>query len=375
MKTDHDKVKANQALGSIQGLRALAASLVVFYHAQMLAQTYSQRFGIGAPLVNSTPGLREFGAVGVDIFFVISGFIMTYVCWNQFEGGWGAVKRFFKKRFFRIVPLYWFYTSILVGLLIFLPHLFQRSQFDLARVVNSYFLIPSWTPPGTPVQVGTHVLEVGWTLTYEFYFYLCVAISLFFSRKAFPWIVLGIFVLGVSLRPTISEWHPIFRVMSSELLFEFIAGVWIGIAYRKRFRIARSWILVSIVSSLLLYGYWILVPDAHDIRSVYWGLPSALFVLGVLYFFDPPGGPSRSVPAWMLFLGDSSYTLYLSHYLFIPAFGKIWMASGVGGFFSLDGMVVSVFFTAILLGCFLYRMIEVPLLQRTLSWSQENERT
>jgi len=160
-------------LYSIQALRAIAASLVVVLH------TYA--YLEARDLISSTPDLVESGRAGVDIFFVISGFIMTYISGDSF-GKPSASKDFLIKRIIRIVPIYWFYTLIMAALLLLVPHLFSDGKsFDLTHAITSFLFIPWENNSGFLKPV----LQVGWTLNFEMYFYLIVTLLLFFGKTFF----------------------------------------------------------------------------------------------------------------------------------------------------------------------------------------------
>ena len=113
----------------IQALRATAAIGVISYHINYIMinrLSYS----------NQNEGI---GMVGVDLFFVISGFIMVYTCYKQFKKPKSSVI-FLMKRLARIIPIYWIYNSLLVILLFFIPSLFSNLKFNLNSVISSYFL-------------------------------------------------------------------------------------------------------------------------------------------------------------------------------------------------------------------------------------------
>ena len=156
----------HERLASIQILRAAAAMGVVFAH---LTESYRAVF-------NAKDAVWDFyyGNFGVDLFFVISGFVMVYASEALF-GQPGASRKFVIRRLIRIVPLYWIATSYaLWGLLnvtgLNLPAATWKSIF------GSYFFLPFPFPTGGPLLI------VGWTLNYEMFFYLIFAIAVFFDR-------------------------------------------------------------------------------------------------------------------------------------------------------------------------------------------------
>jgi exopolysaccharide production protein ExoZ len=150
------------SLNGIQVLRATAALLVVLHH------TLQASGGEIAP-PKSPYWFTTFGAAGVDIFFVISGFIMFYV---SFPTGRPSVTpaSFLLKRITRIYPFYWFSMALAFGL--WSKGLFNPSQIDADILIRSFFLIPS----------NGFIVDVAWTLVYEMYFYVIFAATLTFCR-------------------------------------------------------------------------------------------------------------------------------------------------------------------------------------------------
>jgi len=134
----------------IDGLRAIAVLAVLIYHAQF--NFSGQLFFNG-------------GFIGVDIFFVISGFVM--VISPRFlvtsEDGW---KIFLKKRILRIVPLYWAATTFKLVVILFISSLVLHAKLDWLVIFKSYFFLPSHNLDGEIKPF----LGVGWTLVFEMFF-------------------------------------------------------------------------------------------------------------------------------------------------------------------------------------------------------------
>jgi exopolysaccharide production protein ExoZ len=152
-------------LGTIQHLRAVAALGVVFYHAS------SQVTGGHSDYV-------RMGAAGVDLFFIISGFIMwvTAIARDEPPG------RFALKRLIRIVPLYWLITTAVLLLVLAKPDLMRSASLNLTHIASSYGFI-AWPHPRSAHRFWPLVIP-GWTLNYEMLFYAIVAIALFLPRRA-----------------------------------------------------------------------------------------------------------------------------------------------------------------------------------------------
>lgn len=159
---------------NIQALRSVAVLLVVVFHFAGIEQIYGQ-----GP--NLFPRFTDIGASGVDIFFVISGFIMSTITRGQFENFKNAFTFLFH-RITRIYPLYWFYTIVfLVSLLI--SDVIQRKT----SVKFPYDYLPAFLllPQNAP-----NILAVSWTLIYEIYFYFVMAVLLFFPERFFIKLIL-----------------------------------------------------------------------------------------------------------------------------------------------------------------------------------------
>src|SRR6185437_14170487 len=144
---DERRIFASKGLDNIQALRAIAALLVVFVH-------------LAVPV--AALGVAPFGAGGVDLFFVISGFIMVYTTVGRPISG----AEFLGRRIVRIVPLYWLLTLAVFGIALIAPTLLQFTTASWGQLLKSLFFIPFAKANGD-VQP---VLFLGWTLNYEMFF-------------------------------------------------------------------------------------------------------------------------------------------------------------------------------------------------------------
>lgn len=329
---------------SIQMLRALAASLVVIAHAQVHLEVRKH-----IPELNS---LLDLGRVGVDLFFIISGFIMVYVAGNEFTKP-GAPGDFFIRRFIRVVPTYWIYTSVLAVLMIALPQLFSDGkEFELPHYFASLLFIP-WES-----NIGhlKPLLPVGWTLNYEMYFYLLFALLLFLPRKYFlagmSVSLAGGILAGIFFKPL----PPLFSVATSPLMIEFLIGCGIGLLFTGKTHLPRaiSYTLFAIGVVWLLLAAGDFIP--HTIRAISWGLPSAMIVTGIL-FLEKSG--AISINKLLVAIGGSSYSLYLTHIFTINALGKIWV-SVFHGYYGL--FIVACVIASVIVGHIAYLVIEKPVI-------------
>ncbi|TCJ32808.1 acyltransferase [Parafrankia sp. BMG5.11] len=279
---------------SIQMLRAIAAFLVVLFH----SHTALSEAGAGT-LFDEEQYLFGFGAVGVHIFFVISGFIMVVA--SRFEPEF-SVSQFMRRRLLRIYPVYWICAALYLAF-----HSFVGDPYNLsaAQIAGALLLWPG---------VSSSIIGPAWTLVYEMFFYICFALTMWLGLSRGFFVLSGAFIclpiLGLVFRPESSAMH----VVTNSLLLEFIAGVGIGWLFKRNYLPqwgGELWVGLAIILFLggAAYGYKTL-PSALS-----WGLPSALLILGVVCL-EVKAGAGRVVRIISL-LGDSSYSLYLLHILLI----------------------------------------------------------
>ncbi len=345
--------KPTEFLPLVQALRGFAALCVVMTH--ILLET-----GLISDLVTLSghPSLGEFG---VDIFFVISGFIMVVVSQNAFARP-GAPGLFLRKRIARIVPLYWLLSGLLMAVIIIAPGLVEHPVIDATYWVKSLLFIPA----EHPVEGGLRpVLVVGWTLQFEMFFYFLFAIALLFPRnRGLPLLLTALGVICVS-GLVFAPQNNVLEFFSKLILVEFVAGVVIGWLYVSAFRLPAVALLPSLILSLILViAGWRLSYLVDLERVIFFGLPAALMVGGITL---AQGAGRKSTSAIWQNLGDSSYALYLSHIFVIAALAKLADSAGrplwredifmVGGFILVSAGLCCV------VGWWIHGMIERPATQ------------
>jgi exopolysaccharide production protein ExoZ len=279
-------------LPSIQILRAIAACAVMFAHAWPTLRVFGAQ--------DSIPNFI-LGASGVDLFFVISGFIMVYSSEPLF-GCRDAPRRFLGRRLLRIVPLYWIMTT----LVLFGHHFKIPTNSSAAHVIGSYFFVPIATPGGT----AEPLLGVGWTLNYEMFFYVIFAAFVALPRRAaVP--LLTIVLIGISYMPGATT--PPLSVWSSSFLYEFIFGAWIAMAMREGFRLPLWFAIPLAIGGLIL----MIVTDRYAFglfsRVGGWGGGAACIVAA--FALADANQPIPNLLRPMVMLGSASYALYLVHSL------------------------------------------------------------
>ena len=267
-------------LSGIQYLRAIAAIMVVFHHASLMV------FG-------SNDG-TQFGTAGVDIFFIISGFIMAYST-KGFVVGNDQLQQalhFFRRRVVRVVPLYW------IALLWTTKAMFINNEVDL-NILSDFLFFPRF-------YFHSHgaiwpELVVGWTLNYEMFFYLIFAISMLFGvwrYRVFSLVFLILILLGMLTKPTSAA----IIFYTSSILLEFMLGV--GVYFLSLKKAPNQ----NVVIIALLLAIFILVLDNGSIpRAVADGFPAAVIVYSTLILFN------KTSFSLLNTLGDASYSIYLFH--------------------------------------------------------------
>jgi exopolysaccharide production protein ExoZ len=285
---------------TIQALRAVAALLVVLLHA---FETWGERVDPAAPGVN-----WENGAAGVDIFFIISGFVMV-ISSRRLVDQAGAWLIFLRHRIVRIVPLYWLLTTVKILAVVVLGSVVLRTSLDFNFVAGSYLFLPVTDSAGH----FRPVLPVGWTLTYEFLFYLLFAVALAMRVDTLRVVVPGLGLIAVAALARTDAW-PAWTILFDTLVVEFVFGVVLAKWTLKGFRLPPA-----IAGGLVLAGFasiLILPMISENTRVLTWGIPAFAIVAGAVSL-EPL--VAQTLPRWILALGDASYSIYLSHGFVVPA--------------------------------------------------------
>jgi exopolysaccharide production protein ExoZ len=278
-------------LNNVQVLRAIAACFVLAAH------TFQ---GLNEPQAG---GLWGFGIYGVDLFFVISGFVMVYTTSRKPV----TPAAFFINRIIRIVPLYWALTFLVYAMVIVAPSLFQATSSDPVELLKSLFFVAFEKSNG---QVQP-TLFLGWTLNYEMLFYALFAAGLTIrSVKARVLAVCALLALLALIGGTVPADAPVARFYTSSLMLEFGYGMLIGLAHE---RIGSKPPALALGAALVVIGLVLLVLGPRDtggLRFLTAGLPAAAVVWGAIAL--EARGWRITSPA-LLLLGAASYSLYLTH--------------------------------------------------------------
>jgi exopolysaccharide production protein ExoZ len=305
---------APHELASVQYLRAVAALLVVYFHA-----------------VNHYPGIpapvrRDVGLAGVDLFFAISGFVMVLTTANNRY----TVAQFLARRVIRIVPLYWCFTFLMAALLLLVPEAFGRSRFTLEHLARSLLFVPHENP-GEAGAI-TPMVKLGWTLNYEMLFYLLFGLCMGLRPLRRSLVTTALLATVGALCAAIEAPPPPLRFWGNLIVFEFALGMLVGHAYvagwlrRIPARVATAVLVASVASIVWVVGL------GTDVHRLFTFAPSCAALLVAMLALEEAG----ALPDLRLvrFLGDASYSLYLSHFFAVVALQKGWRLLGLpsGGY-------------------------------------------
>ncbi|QGZ60768.1 acyltransferase family protein [Paraburkholderia acidisoli] len=287
-------------LDSIQALRAVAALLVMVCHAATEVDV-----GTSASASHWWLLVNAKGQFGVDIFFVVSGFVMMYIISGQRSGGTSATW-FISERIVRVVPLYWVATLLSVAVGVVVPALKHKSFVTLPYVLRSMFFVPSSNPmTGAPEPV----LGLGWTLNYEMFFYVVISCVLLLGIRRVYLALIAVFVALVALGMVLQPESVVLKSWTHTIILEFMFGVLFA-----QLRLSGVRVGLPVQLALLTAGVagWLLtglpIHGEFDLRGLVWGPPAALIFAGVVL-----GRREAAYPKLLLLIGDASYSLYLTH--------------------------------------------------------------
>jgi exopolysaccharide production protein ExoZ len=279
-------------LVQLQYLRAIAALMVVYFHAVLQLAKVN-------PAVDATAFV--YGETGVDIFFVLSGFVM----WLTTSGRAMSPVDFARRRIKRIVPLYWLATLFSATVALVAPSLLKSTVFDLPHLIASLFFLP-WANPADPSTI-TPVVVPGWTLNYEMFFYFVFALLLPLQEaRRIPamFAVFAVILIACRLLPETTAT----RFYREPIMLEFLAGVVLGWLYGQKVLLPNRWAWAALAMgfAFLFINEALMPPES---RFYAWGIPAIFIVYGAISI-DFSRLP---VVGWLNYLGDCSYSIYITH--------------------------------------------------------------
>ena len=289
-------LKNTTKLNNIQILRAFAAMAVVVFHTGF-----------------AFPWMRPFGSFGVDVFFVISGYIMARILDPESDS---SSDFFFRRRVLRIVPPYWFFTIFLFLVALKIPQLMGATRASGLDLFKSLFFIPFTKGSG----VIQPLLFIGWSLNYEMFFYLALAVGLLIHKRHAVWIGGGLVLATVLACLPFASQSVLAKFYSRDIVIEFLLGILSYSLCRavsdnkaRSYRIPAAFLCLA-GALFLIYVQGVLpqsaFPNFYLARVAVLGIPSFVLVT-TASLLSQSGWDSNW--KFLVLIGDASYILYLIH--------------------------------------------------------------
>jgi len=334
-------LRPSPTIFGIQLLRAVAATAVVAAHVRY-------DFIVHLNLPDRLPRALEWGNAGVDLFFVISGFVMVYSSERMF-GQPGAAREFLTRRIARIVPLYWLMSLVMLAYVA--ARGFAASDASPAQALASFLFVPYPRPSG---EVDP-LYGVGWTLNYEMFFYAAFAVAIAARRGV------AVAGLGAVLAMLVVANHACgglpgpLSYWGRPIVLEFVLGMGIAVAHRAGVRLSTPAALALLAAAAVEFAIWASFDDALGQRWLSAGLPAAQAVTALALL------RRDVVIGWVDRVGDASYALYLTHPVVI-ALARVLAQKGhlspqAAPYRYLAGVVAA----SIVLSLLTHRLVERPL--------------
>lgn len=366
------RVTRESKLDSIQVLRGIAALYVTIYHLKNVIPG-------DAAFRNEIAFISGSGPAGVSLFFVISGFIMVYITRNTVPSG-RNIFRFIAKRLIRIWPAY---AVITLGYCLLHGRISPNPEWS-SELLRSLLFIPLSNTPAP--FYGYAVLNVGWSLNYEIYFYLLIAVSMLFARLRWYVFFLMIAVTLVGIPTYYGAFTlkadkmqdlgaPYLNMIANPIIWNFVYGVFLGLVYYNRvlhaqIRAFLSWKLVA--PTLLWVAIWqFLSGFLGGFGPLEWGLGSTvIFAVFVFHYQER----IQKFPSWLVSLGDMSFSIYLLHVPVVVGLGFLFRKMGFPVYSEGTAMFLLSLALTLIASRFSYEFIELKLTSYLNQWLRDNEK-
>jgi exopolysaccharide production protein ExoZ len=354
-----------QTLWTVQWMRAAAALMIVVGHSGGAVANIAEQARAGF----TRPNILPWGA-GVDLFFVISGFIMVHASRRLF-GQPHATREFLKRRLTRIIPLYWLTTSLFLTLLA-AASLKGGDPFPSgAAILASYFFIPFDSYANGR---AFPVFDLGWTLNYEMFFYALFALTVWLPRARAMQVLAVLLLVAIALGSFVPARLTTAYVWTRPILIDFGLGIGVGmivaqgVTLNKTLRIfmALGGIAILALDPMHIFNGPVGTTVANEWPRVFYsGLPASIALAGSVLGPEPR---AHRVLWPLTFIGDASYSLYLFHPFSLILMEKLVQKSALIA--SIDGRILvgATVVTAIASAVFAYRFIERPMTRRLALW-------
>jgi len=346
-----NSLKFKKKITLIQALRGVAALLVVLAHTDLIFnQNFHRDFLFS---------LFNFGGSGVDLFFVISGFIIFYNHHHDI-GDKSKAKLFFIKRIIRIYPLYWIILSTKLISSFLFNYDVDTSQRNFVEIVKAFLLFPQ-----DRNILSSSFLGVSWTLSFEILFYILFGLAIWFKPKV-SFLIIMFWLCGIILN------FLAITNISNNLILDFVFNL-----HNLQFFLGclTAYIFLKgpinnekkiILSALLLYGLSIVnfsyLLRYQELRVIVFGIVSALLIIGLvnLEFKN-----QINIHNAFIYLGNASYSIYLTHGFFINNITKfIYSAKPdiIENIMEINFLGLIIISISLVCGYFIYKYLEKPLI-------------
>ncbi len=332
-------------------LRGIASLLVVLLHCTINSSEALQHTFLG--------NFFSFGGSGVDIFFVLSGFIITYTN-IKFIGEADYLGFFLRRRIVRIYPTYWIIISLFLLLQVLLPSFYRTHfSFDLKNIFSTYLLFPG------------HVMVngVSWTLSYEIFFYLLFSLSFFIPQKKWSFYLAMLYAVIIIALPicnyNFENGNRWLSLITYPMNIEFFMGITAAVLIPKiSFKIAMPLIItgsaIFLMSAIFLNFNYVLVNNTFN-RVILFGIPSFLFITGLVKYELTNKIKVHSI---FLLLGEASYSLYLIHLPVLVASFKILEKFNVSNNLVIHCIILLMVCIICYASIIFYKFVEKPIITR-----------
>lgn len=339
----------------IQALRGIAALMVLFFHMHPHWDL--------VPLLSYTSALTRWGFSGVDIFFALSGFVVYRSAQRSIpvRGIWPFVK----KRLLRIYLGYW---PVLLLIALTTVFVYQGSLPPLRKMVFSTLLLypniwDNWLPPA-------------WSLTMEIYFYMWIALIALLPQRHQIKAIVGLMVLigawGVGWliadKPGVFSGQQPLRYWLTGLGLEFLAGALMAHVYERKGAMFQS-VGVTVPVSILLMAAGVgigMTSPYFDRVEIMRAASFGVMGISALVVGLTLERTRHKPPAWMVVVGNASYSLYLLHTFLLDASGKIRGYLGLTSHTALLCFMLALPVMIVLLSLLWYRWVEKPIMKAAL---------
>lgn len=339
-----------QNLNLVQVLRGVASLLVVFYHASINSNDVLNKEFLFNAFMS--------GYSGVDIFFVLSGFIITYTGLKNYTQP-GKMRLFVRRRLVRIYPTYWIIISLFLLAQMLLPA-FYKTPFDFtfSNVFSTYLLWPY------------HVMVngVSWTLSFELFFYLLFLLVFILPNKKWAFAAFAIYSASIILASAVGlykDFTPGMKFIFHPLNIEFFMGVLSALIISKVSGRAGLALIISgsvlLIAALIINnaGYLLFQNDFH--RVVLFGIPAFMLIVGVVAYEIKFKVKTHNI---FLRLGEASYSLYLMHLPVVAAFVRLYPKLNIDNDYVYHGLFLIVIAVICYISVLFFRLIEKPIIAR-----------